>query len=220
MWWDGQMPWHGPEGPAERHAAARANRRLVKAVSGLAVCAVHILLLVALVDTSPPSAGRQPQSHEVTIVLSSPPQAQIKPPVRPAPHPGKRHLRSFDFVPTISTPTVVPPPDIAGVGQMLFGCGTEDLEYLAPERRLKCRSLIVRDAAGSQDISLNSFHARGEARWATELARKKAPLLLPCMSAKDTPLNMGTAFCLVNGLFDGFDPDKDPMPKYWDDQRE
>lgn len=54
--------------------------------------------------------------------------------------------------------------------------------------------------------------------FATALAARHSPTLLPCGSTGGPPINLGTLVCLINGMANGFDSGAAGVPTYIDQE--
>jgi hypothetical protein len=123
-------------------------------------------------------------------------------PARAAAHPVPRapapHEPSSPIVP-------IPAPDIRGFGQALTGCAPENFAALDETLRSHCRNLGAFSShdPGVLDYADRSGQMPGAKQWQQELARKKAPLLLPCGNAKAfDPVYTGA--CIIANIANGF----------------
>lgn len=104
-------------------------------------------------------------------------------------------------------------PNISGVGRALFGCALG--KAMTAEARQRCRTAgAIMPKQGGPNVLIGPEHARHATRWAYDLAKKKAPLLLPCMSPHAALPSLGTLLCLGDMLVNGYHPDKDMVGSY------
>jgi hypothetical protein len=117
--------------------------------------------------------------------------------------------------PTVPTPA----PDIRGFGQILVDCAPENFPRLDEVQRSRCRSLGAFSSydPSAMDWADHSDRMPGAKRWERELARKKAPLLLPCGNAKAFDF-VYTGGCIIANIANGFTFKKqyENQPAYFD----
>jgi hypothetical protein len=183
--------------------------RTHRAISILLVFILHTLLILALLRSMvrPQNSAfvPQPRLFEMIINTARVPepgarkQARKAAPRRAAIQPAPQ--TSLPAKPSPSTPA----PDIRGFGQALAGCAPENVTNLDDAQRSRCRKF---GALSSYDPSAMGYadHSEdvpGAKRWARELARKKAPLLLPCGNPRAAdPVYTGA--CILANVANGF----------------
>jgi hypothetical protein len=104
------------------------------------------------------------------------------------------------------TPTVpTPAPEVRGFGQALVGCAPENFANLDVAQRSRCRKFGALPSydPGAVDYADHSDKVPGAKQWERELARKNAPLLLPCgNSRRADPVYTGA--CIIANIANGF----------------
>jgi hypothetical protein len=111
---------------------------------------------------------------------------------------------------------VLPPVEhggaASGLGSTLFDCSPEKLSDLDPSARRTCHDVLAITPDNTPDVADRSGEVHLARIWARQLARKKAPLLLPCLSAvaKSVPgagsyWALPDPFCLLRGATEGID---------------
>lgn len=174
-----------------------------------AVLLFHAMLFLALLWTK---LGQQPRPREQTIWLNM--QAENFP--QATNHDRKeRQYRSKQAtpfpsphspgIPVFSRPSGPNQQNLSGLHEQLFRCAPENLANLDETQRARCRklgALPVYDP-NAVDYADHSDQVPGAKRWKRELARKKAPLLLPCGNvAGIDPIYTG--LCLIGTITKGF----------------
>jgi hypothetical protein len=211
---------------------ASSDNRTHRAISILLVLILHTLLIFALLRfiVSPQdSAFRmmpERQLFEMIINTAHPPEPRTsKEGPKPAPTraaaPPVPYLLAPSEPPTSPVPT--PVPDITGFGQALMGCAPENFTNLDEAQRLRCRKFGALPAydPSAVDYADHGDQVPGAKQWERELARKKAPLLLPCgNSRRADPVYTGA--CIIANIANGFTFKKqyENQPAYSDKSRE
>jgi hypothetical protein len=160
---------------------------------------------------SPPPSSRSARPARETW-LSFPPLGMPAPSTIDARGPYRKHnvpfhtppVQSVAAPPLAASPTA-PSSDLAGFGQALFGCAPENFTSLDEAQRSRCQTI---GALPTSDPNTPSYADRadnvpGSIQWARELARKKAPLLLPCGNAKAFDI-VYTGGCIIANIANGF----------------
>ncbi|MBA2589694.1 MAG: hypothetical protein H0U98_13845 [Alphaproteobacteria bacterium] len=188
---------------------ASFENRKPRAVSILLVLILHALLIFALLtfmvrpQSSPFHMAPETRLLEMFINTARPPKPEAKkeaPASTPGPIP-QTVVPGEPFTPTVP----IPAPDIRGFGQALVGCAPENLSNLDETQRAHCRKF---GASGGYDPGAVDYADRigkvpGAKLWARELARKQAPLLLPCANASKVDY-VYTGACIVANIANGF----------------
>lgn len=208
---------------------ASSENRTQRAISILLVLILHALLIFALLRSmiSPQNSAfrMMPEPRLVELIINT---ARLPDPRgrKEAPKPAPTRA-AVQHVPQSSPlaeqpPLAVPTPDIRGFGQALVGCAPENFTNLDDTQRSRCRKL---GALASYDPSAvnyadHSDQVPGVKRWEQELARKKAPLLLPCGNAKAFDF-VYTGGCIIANIANGFTFQKqyENQPAYSDQSR-
>ena len=212
-----------------------------RTVSALLVVTIHLVAIQLIL-----TVDRQPVTMRVvseifsTLVLPPLPELVRPPQMRPTP------------LPTIALPSVTLPPSenapfalapvapfaeqgalgdsyVLGALGEYFACNMANYDKLSPEEKARCApQLTQRDLSMPYVPTLHEHQL--QVVFAREFARKKAPLLLPCMPGGTDPkhgflamgmpdnssderakpvigITIGQIICLANGAIDGFDPD-------------
>jgi hypothetical protein len=101
----------------------------------------------------------------------------------------------------------------------LVDCAPEKLSGLDQAQRARCRRFgaITSYDPGAVDYSDHSNEVPGAKQWERELARKKAPLLLPCGNSKAVDF-VYTGACIIANIANGFTFQKqyENQPSYFD----
>jgi hypothetical protein len=165
-----------------------------------------------------------PQTHlfEMIINTARPPEPRTRKDAResaPA-HAAAQHLpRNLAPSEPLTSIAPAPAPDISGFGQTLFGCAPENFANLDEAQRSRCRKIGAFSSYGSSamDYVGHSDKVPGTKQWERELARKKAPLLLPCGNAKAVNF-VYTGACIIANIANGFTFEKqyENQPAYFD----
>lgn len=193
---------------------ASPENRTHRAISILLVFILHALLIFALLRFMVPpqnsAFGMMLETHlsEMIINTARPPEPRTRKDARkPAParaaaqHVPQNLAPSEPLTPTAPTPA----PDIRGLGQALFGCAPENFTNLDEAQRSRCRKLGAFSSydPSAMDYADHSDSVPGAKQWERELARKKAPLLLPCGNSKALdPVYTGA--CIIANIANGF----------------
>jgi len=205
-----------------------SKSRTQRAISILLVLTLHTVLIFALVRfmvRPQNSAFRMaPERRLFELIINT---ARLpKPRTRrqaPKPVPPVAAIQPLPQIPSLAeplTPTVpTPAPDIRGFGQALFGCAPENFTNLDEAQRSRCRKLGAFSSydPSAMDYADHSDRVPGAKRWNLELARKKAPLLLPCGNSKALdPVYTGA--CIIANIANGFTFKKqyENQPAYFD----
>lgn len=110
------------------------------------------------------------------------------------------------ILPPMAPPlSLAPPSGIAGFGRSLFGCAPENFTTLDEALRSRCRKLGAFSGydPSAMDYADHSDKVPGAKQWERELARKKAPLLLPCGNSRSAdPVYTGA--CIIANIANGF----------------
>lgn len=192
-----------------------------------AVLLIHTVLLLALLSAN---FGQQPrpQLRERLIWLNlqtetnpraakrsrkevlQQPLAKQRTPSQSAQSPG---------IPVFSLPIEPNQKSLSGLYDELFSCAPENLANLDETQRSRCRKIGALPGydPGAVDYADHSGEVPGAKQWERELARKKAPLLLPCGSSSGiNPVYTGA--CLLEGVAKGFAFKKqyENQPAYFD----
>ena len=157
-----------------QYAAIGAKRRIA---SALLVALLHLLIVLALLHTvaAPP---RSVSPREILIRLTRP--APPPPSTAPAPplprliQPAPGNIQTVPPSPMVP----VPPLDLRGFGQQLFGCAPEALAGMTQEERTRCSTGLTRpdDTASLMPRS----HVKNPERRAAEMAAKNTTAHVPC----------------------------------------
>lgn len=96
----------------------------------------------------------------------------------------------------------------------LAACAPEKYDMASDEIRDVCGRIgaLVRNDPGHFGVTQDVADPR---HWQTELARREAPYLMPCMSPHPPPpgmgvisINLGTLLCIYDLLMHPYDPEK------------
>jgi len=193
---------------------ASSRSRTHRAISILLVLILHTLLILALarfmVRPQNPAFRTVPQARLFEMIIDTarfpvpgtakraPRPAPVRAAVRPVPQTAPLAEPPPPAVPT-------PAPDIRGFGQALTGCAPENLANLDDAERSRCGKFgaLPSHDPGAVDYADRADQIPGAKRWARELARKKAPLLLPCGNPYSAdPVYTGA--CIIANIANGF----------------
>lgn len=185
--------------------AVRAGGPARITVAG-AVLLLHAVLLLALLRTT---LGQHP--------LPGLPERTIwfhfqAPPRPPAPARKVEQRRRLPDKPAPSRPAQPPdapvfslPKNLLGSQDPLLDCAPENFAKLDDAQRSRCGKLgaLSRYDPSAVNYADRSGQVPGASQWERELARKKAPLLLPCGNATAfDPVYTGA--CIVGTIANGF----------------
>jgi hypothetical protein len=204
---------------------ASSGNRTHRAVSILLVLVLHALLIFALLRfmAGPQNSAFVPETHLFEMIINTarfPKPSTTKPAPALAPRiaqplPQTRVPRE-PVAPSFPTPA----PDIRGFGQALADCAPEKLSGLDQAQRARCQRFGASTShdPSAVDYADHSNEVRGAKQWARELARKKAPLLLPCGNAKAVDF-VYTGACIIANIANGFTFQKqyENQPAYFDE---
>jgi len=208
---------------------ASPENRTPHAVSVLLVLILHALLISALLRfmvRPQNSAFRMvPEAHLLEMIINTarPPKSRTSKEA-PASTPGTAQLKPQTFVPSEPLASTVPrpAPDIRGFGQALAGCAPENFTNLDEAQREHCRKFGATASydPDAMDYADHTDKVPGSKQWERELARKNAPLLLPCgNSRKADPVYTGA--CIIANIANGFTfkEQYENQPAYFDKPR-
>jgi hypothetical protein len=208
---------------ASQHLTAS---RIIHDRTGGAVLAllVHAGLFLALLWTA---VGPRPQPRERTIWFnlqahppSTKPGRKVEQSQRLPHQPARPRSAEAPDHPAFSLPVEPDQKDLSGLRDQLFNCAPESFANLDEAQRSRCRkigALPVYDP-GAVDYADHRDQVPGAKRWARELARKNAPLLLPCgNSRRADPVYTGA--CVIANIANGFTFQKqyENQPAYFDE---
>ena len=176
-----------------------------------AVLLLHAVALLALLRTT---LGQRPQLREAPIWLNFQPARHP-----PATKPGRRveHRRRLpnqpapssstrpSDVPVFSLPSEPDRKNLSGLHDPLLDCAPENFAKLDDAQRSRCGKLgaFSRYDPSAVDYADHIAQVPGVRQWERELARKNAPLLLPCGNATAfDPVYTGA--CIVGTVANGF----------------
>ena len=141
------------------------------------VALLHLLIVLALLHmVAPPPRFVSPREMLIRLTRPMPPPPSTAPaPLLPTliqPSPG--------IVPAVPPPIIapIPPMDLRGFGQQLFGCAPEALASKTQEERARCNTGLTRpdDTASLMPRS----HVKNPERRAAEMAAKNTTARIPC----------------------------------------
>lgn len=199
-----------------------SENRTHRTISILLVLILHILLIFALLRfmVSPHDSALVSEQKLIELTINT---ARLpEPPAgKESPKPASTRAAVQPMLQTTPLPFTAPTPepDIRGFGQALIGCAPENVTNLDEAQRSRCRKF---GALASYDPSAVDYADRagkvpGVTRWDRELARKKAPLLLPCGNVKAFDI-VYTGGCIIANIANGFTFQKqyENQPSYSD----
>ena len=183
---------------------------LRKTVSASAVLALHVLIVASFVLAMQNTPVVVRGVHEITLMLL---------PIVAKPKPGIKTLNkrrppvASSALPTLTRPAHPAEAPRANSFQslhgLLFDCGPDQI--LTPEDRKRCQAIAGAPQPDETGRLRNPRErAKDATHWARALARKQAPLLLPCASPYAAGVGIGTLICLGKGVLEGFDLDAQP----------
>jgi hypothetical protein len=214
-----------------RASNARSHVLARNIAGALVALLLHGAMFLVLVKLAVPE--RPPSDPIFTLlVLPEPERRQAlipPPPIAPeqADVPNLPELPELPTAPVISVPPAfaidpprsAAPPDLTGLGRVLFGCTLENLGSLTAEARARC---VHAGLGGPPDeaslAAVAQLSAIENARFERALVRKQQPLLLPC--AGGIGISLYTVLCVADGLINGFDLDSKKYAVYepWPDE--
>jgi hypothetical protein len=185
--------------------------------SALLVVLFHGLIIVTLLRTSVHIAEKPPPAREIVVrfVPSSapaaarpetqpPPVRLISPPATVSPAPGEE-----------TPPATNDTGSLRGLYLYLYECTPENFANLTEAEKAKCAQASLSPVPNDTRSLLNQpSRAKDAPRWQRALARKKAPLLLPCMHPNGLPLSPDVLYCLGKAAVKGSFGDLDQAPGY------
>lgn len=131
-------------------------------------------------------------------------------PFRPAQSPG---------IPVFTLPIEPSQNSLVGLHDQLFNCAPDNLANLDETQRSRCRKVaaLPNYDRSALDYADRSSKVPGAKRWKRELARNKAPLLLPCASSTGIDY-VATGVCIIENIMKGFEFRKqyENQPAYFD----
>jgi hypothetical protein len=152
---------------------------LVGGVLAMLVQAGFLLLVL-----SPPHSSRPASQAHETLLFFPPP---VAPSTIDARGPRRKRNAPIDslLVPPTASPPVavlplVPPSDLAGFGQALFGCAPEHYADLTPDQRAHC-PMPGEGLANKEQPDLMGMpsHVKDNVRWANAMAHKQTLRMMP-----------------------------------------
>lgn len=112
--------------------------------------------------------------------------------------------------------------NLSGLRDLLVNCAPENFTNLDEAQRSQCRKIGAFSGhdPSAMDWADHSDKVPGAKRWERELARKKAPLLLPCGNTKAAD-PVFTGFCILGNIANGFTfkEQYENQPAYFDKPR-
>jgi len=186
---------------------ARSGNRAHRAVSILLVLILHTLLVLALLRfmvRPQNSAFREaPRLFEMMIDTARLPAPRTRKGA-PRPAPARAAVEPAPQIPPLAEPlSPTPTPDIRAFGQALVGCAPENVTNLTEAQRSQCRKFGALPSYDPSAVDYADRSVPGAKRWARELARKNAPLLLPCGNSRSAdPVYTGA--CIIANIANGF----------------
>lgn len=202
------------------------NMRSGKSAGAILALALHAALIAILWQATlshvPIEARR-----ETTLWLTLPARPRVEEQKTPAvERPSRAQPAIPRKFPLYSGPNAIAPPAapegkaLEGLHGSLFGCAPENLPNLSEAQRTRCRqggTAMAPYDPNAVDYADHSGKVPGAPRWAREVARKNAPLLLPCANPGGiSPIY--TAMCVAQGVVNGFDLEH--KPEYFDKPQE
>lgn len=198
-----------------------------RAVSMALVLILHILLIFALVRfmvSSQNSAFRGvPGSGLIELIVNTArPEARMtkkEPKLAPTPAAVQPAPQGSALVEPVLPTVPMLVPDIRGFGQALVGCAPENFTNFDNAQLSRCRrsGALTSYDPSAVDYADHAHEVPGAIRWERELARKNAPLLLPCGNAKGFDF-VYTGGCIIANIANGFTFQKqyENQPAYFD----
>lgn len=175
----------------------------------LAITALfHVLVIIALLHAIPKTSETvtTPSTSDTRITWLPMLPAPDKKPLRRRAAGGSNAITTYFNPYTYAAPRFVPQSQLLALQSVFAACAPENYDMASAEIRTVCGrigALLRRDPGRfgvTQDIA-------DPKHWQTELARREAPYLLPCMSpAGFAPLY--TLYCIYDTLMHGYDPEK------------
>lgn len=147
---------------------------------------------------------QQPQStqHKTQVIFLT-----LLNPQTPAKHkslkPGSNAITPY-VNPYALDPSVFSTRAETGLATALSACDVDKYDMASDEIRAVCDRIgaLIRHDPGRFGFTSEVVDA---GHWSTELARREAPVLLPCMSPNGVMLDL---FCVYNFLVHPYDPEK------------
>jgi hypothetical protein len=188
---------------------ASSGNRTHRAISILLVLLLHTLLILALLRfmvRPQNSAFRMaPPTRLFETIVNT---ARLPGPGtrKGAPKPARTGAAVQPVPQTTPLAEPLPPtpaPDVRGFGQALLGCAPENLANLDEVQRSRCGKFGALPSHDPGAVDYADHGVPGAKRWARELARKNAPLLLPCGNPRAAdPVYTGA--CILANIANGF----------------
>jgi hypothetical protein len=178
--------------------------------------ALLVQAIFALLVLLSPSHSTRPASPARETLLFFPPLAVPAPSTIDARGLRRKRIAPSDtlLVPPVASPPAVASPlappsglagDLASFGRALFGCAPENITNLDEAQQSRCWKFgaLPPYDPNVMDYADHSDKVPGAKRWERELARKKAPLLLPCGNSRALD-PVYTAACIIANIANGF----------------
>jgi len=182
------------------------DEALARTLSAGAVLLLHTCLLLALLWAK---LGQQPhlQQRERAIWLDLQMIPRAAEPARKGAlrQPQRTPSGAARSAPVVSLPAEPDRKNLSGLHDEIFDCAPENLANLDKAQRARCRKAGAAPGydPGAADYADRSGKVPGAKRWEVELARKQAPLLLPCGNPSGLdPIYTGT--CILINVAKGF----------------
>jgi hypothetical protein len=143
------------------------------------VAVLHLLIALALLHMV--SAPRHPSglnSREIMIRMGAP--APLPSRTEIAPPPPRLIQPLLESPRALPPPAIapIPPSDLRGFGQQLFGCAPEALAGLTPQERSRCVTGLTRPDDSA--VLMPRSHVKNPERRAAEMAAKNTTARIPC----------------------------------------
>jgi hypothetical protein len=191
---------------------------LRKRLSALGVTALFHLAIIALILEGLPkqhiSAPLGETETTITLLPLLPPPPSVKKKRIPRGAAGSNAITPYFNPYTYPAPSSLT-PNVQGLSMALAACVPEIYDMASDEIRTVCGRIgaLVRNDPGHFGVTQDVADPR---HWQTELARREAPFLAPCMSPKPPPpiqnmlaeVNLQTLMCVYDLLMHPYDPEK------------
>ncbi len=187
--------------------AVRVSRNWFPAL--IVTALFHVLVIVLLITAMPKrferivasAAGRETITY--LPLLAAPPEKKKR--TSRGGSSGSRPAVTY-FNPDAAKAAPNLQPNTFGLQTALSACAPENYDMASAEVRTVCAKIgaLLTNDRGHFGVAQDVADPK---HWHTELARKEAPYLAPCMSSKGVGVSLGTLLCVYDILMHGYNPE-------------